>query len=161
MSEIIDTAKAEPMSHEERNTVASLITSLAVLIYFGARIWGTWAEGGYAGPDGPQIWARNVLWMIPICVGVTIVVTIGFNILHAIFTNTPKPSFVTDERDTHIGRRGMLVTMIVVSFGFIGSLILLALGWQVLVVLNAILAAFVLGDIAGSLSKLAAYRLGL
>lgn len=149
------------MSHEERNTVAALLTSLIVLSYFGSRIWTTWDAGGFDGPDGLTAWARTVLWMIPASIVVTIVMTIGFNILHAIVTNTPNPSFIVDERDAQIARRGNQVTMVVVGAGFFGSLVALALGRDALMVMNLILASFALGAVAGDLSKIAAYRFGL
>ncbi|SFR34650.1 hypothetical protein SAMN04488005_0686 [Yoonia tamlensis] len=149
------------MSYEERNTVAGLITSLIVLVYFGGRIWGTWADGGFDGPDGLTLWARTVLWMIPACVVVTIVVTILFNIGHAIFTGTANPSFVTDERDAHIGKRAMQLSMVLISAGFLLALGVLAIGASALVVLNLILASFALGAVASEVFKLAAYRFGL
>lgn len=149
------------MSHEERNTFASIITSLIVIAYFGQKIRADWTAGVYDGPTGISAWAQDVLWMIPVCIVVTIVVTIGFNILHAIATNTPNPSFVTDERDTVISRRGSLVTMVVASAGFIGALFGMAFGWSALAGLNMILVGFACADLFGNLSRVAAYRFGV
>lgn len=149
------------MSHEERNTFAGIITSLIVILYFGSKIRSNWGAGLYDGPNGASVWAQDVLWMIPFCIVLMIALTIAFNILHAIITNTPNPSSLTDERDTMIGRRGSIATMIVASMGFIAALIGMAMGWTALGGLNMILVSFAVADLVGNVTKVAAYRFGI
>ncbi len=149
------------MSHNERNAVAALIASIIVLGYFGTRIGSTWSAGGYDGPDGINLWARTVIWMIPVGIVMTVVTTIGFNILHAIFTNTPNPSFVTDERDMQIARRAMQVSMIVISATFMLAIAGLAWGLSALAMFNLILAGFALGSVAAEIFRLVIYRMSM
>ena len=149
------------MSHEERNTFAALMTSVFVLIYFGSSLRRDWRAGAFDGADGVATWAQTVLWIIPFCMVITIVVTIAVNILHAIATNTPNPSLLSDERDAMISKRGSLVTMIVASFGFIGALFAMAFGWSAIAGLSLILFGFWASDFIGNLTKIAAYRCGL
>jgi hypothetical protein len=149
------------MSHEERNTFAALFTSIFSLLYFGSSLRSDWRAGAFDGVDGTATWAQTVLWFIPICIVLTIVATIAVNILHAIATNTPNPNMITDERDSAIGKRGSLVTMVVASFGFIGALFAMAFGWSTIAGLSLILFGFWAADFVGNLSKIAAYRFGI
>lgn len=146
------------MSQEERNAFAGVITSFFVLGYFGNRIYARLMAGAYDGPDGLMIWARSVLGMMAISIGLTIAITIGFTILYAIVTNTPDPSTITDERDVEISKRGVVVTLVTLSAGLFIALGGAAFGWSALVTLNVILLGFAVGALFGDLSKLAAYR---
>ena len=99
-----------------------------------------------------------MVWVIPVGIAVVIVLTIGFNILYAIATNNPDPSFLTDERDHAIQGFGMKVTLIVASIGFMGMVIALALGTPILTALIGLWFAFSAGSLLGDLGKLARYR---
>jgi hypothetical protein len=148
------------MSFEERNTVAGILISLiswGVMITVLAR---NTASGLYAGPDGPMLWARSVIWLILICIGIGIAMTIVFTIAYAIVTGDKRPTTLKDERDGVIGLRGTQATLIVMSIGIVASIATLAYGLPVLVMLNMVLAACALGDLAGTLTKLALYRRG-
>jgi hypothetical protein len=86
---------------------------------------------------------------------------IAFQILYAIVTNTPNPSFLTGERDTLIIRCGIQVTLVVASVGFTLAVIMLAHGWGAVGALNMILAGMALGAFAGDLFRIAVCRFGL
>ncbi len=148
------------MSHEERNTIVAIIANLVVVIFWGSRIWGMYGDGVFDGPDGLMEWARTVLWMIPTSIAVTIIATILFNIFFAIATRDGDPDFTVDERDRSIGIKGLRVTIVIASAGFIAGLIGLAVGWTPFTVLNIILVGFALGDLLGSLTRLTLYRMG-
>jgi len=148
------------MTHEERNTYVAIFTNLFVMGYFIMRLIRLDGEGAFDAPDGLAVWAQTVLWIIPASIVMTIVLTIVFNILFAIATREESPSFVVDERDKMIGRRGMMATIFVASGGFILALIALAFGWTAFFALNVILFAFAGGDLFGSLFKLFFYRRG-
>ncbi len=149
------------MPHEERNAWGALIASAITFIYFGGQIWAATVAGGYAIADGLRLWAWDVLYLMGGGIVITIIVMIAFNILYAIVTNTPNPSFITDERDTMISRRGVQVTLVIASAGFIAAVIMLARGWGAVGALNAILIGMAAGAVAGDLYKVAVYRFGL
>lgn len=149
------------MSHEERNTLVAILVNLSMAGWMTWRIAAMQGAGRFDGPDGLAVWARTVLWVIPVGIVVTIAAVILFNIVFAIATRDENPSFVTDERDRLIGIQGMRVTLVVASAGFLGALVALALGTGAFAVLNAILASFAAGDLLGSLAKLRLYRRGL
>jgi hypothetical protein len=147
------------MSFAERTIWAEIVTALAVIALFVWLIWGAAAEGRFDGPDGPMLWARQVLWMIP----VGIVVAIGISILMAIgyrMVTGEDPDDLTDERDRQIKATGWKVTAGAMSAGFIAALGALALGVPLMAGLNGMLAAFALADTVGNLAKLAQYRQG-
>jgi hypothetical protein len=148
------------MSHEERNTFAALFAAILVNVYVVAKLRRMFADGRLAGEDAVQIWAQAMLWVVPMGIVLVILATILFNILHAIATNEPRPSFVVDERDHAIQGFGMKVSMVVASVGFIGMVVLLALGTPVLTALIGMWFAFAAGDVLGKLARIFRYRRG-
>ena len=148
------------MSHEERNTVAGLIAGILVNAWVILKLRRMFADGRLGGDDAVQVWAQAMLWVIPVGIALVIVVTILFNIAHAIATNEPKPSFVVDERDHAISGFGMKVTMIITSVGIIGMIVALAMGVATLTALIAMWFAFALGSFIGDAAKVVRYRRG-
>ncbi len=150
------------MTHEERNTVSEIFASLLVNLYVIFKLMAMFEDGRLAGDDAVMIWARAMLWVIPIGIALVIATTILFNILHAIAiaTGTASPSFLVDERDKIISNFGMKVTGIVLSIGFIGAVIALANGIAPLSAFIAMWFGFAAGDLAGNLAKMIRYRMG-
>ncbi len=146
------------MSHEERNTVAALIAGVMINIYVIMKLQRMFEDGRFAGEDAIQVWAKAMLWVIPVGIAVVIAITILFSILYAIVTNTENPSFLVDERDHAISGFGMRVTMVVTSIGFIGTIVALAFGTAVLTALIGMWFAFAIGSFSGDLAKLIRYR---
>lgn len=147
------------MSHEERNNIVAIFVNLLTNAYVITRLHARWSAGAFDGPDGLMIWARTVLWVIPIAIVGTIVLTILANIVFAIVTRDEDPDVTVDERDKLFQMRGMAVTMVVASFGYVAALIALALGWDAIVVFTLIYAAFSAGDLIGNTVKLVSYRI--
>lgn len=148
------------MSYEERNALIALFGNLLINGYVIIRLNGMFASGALDGPDALQVWARMILWAIAAGIALHIGLTILFSILTAIATRDENPSFVSDERDKMFGIRAMGMTMFVVAFGFVGSIIGLALGWSGLTAYLVIYFSFALGSLAGDMVKLASYRAG-
>ena len=146
------------MPSEQRNTIVSQLTSLIVNAYFFWRIAGMFADGTSEAEDGLQIWAQTVLWVVPVSLVATIALTILASILHGIFTGETKGLFVKDERDRQFELWGMGATMAMAVAGFLGSMTLLALGYSPFIAFNVIYLSFALGDLAGSVLKLAMYQ---
>lgn len=147
------------MSKDEREAYAALFSSLlmAALFYFGLSVGMTAAA--FEGAEGVQAWAQQVLKLIGIGIVVTIIAHISVAVLHAAITREANDD-LSDERDRAINARGMQVTLVVVSVGFLGMIGLLAWGKPVLVGLNLQLVSCVLGEILGSLARIYLYRRG-
>lgn len=149
------------MSHEERNNIASLIAGLLVNIYIINKLSNLFADGRLDGPDALMIWARAMLWAIPIGIITVIICVILFSIIFAIATGEGNPSFVVDERDEAIKIFGMRFTMVVVSAAFIGGIVALAMGYAPLYVFIGMFFGFSLGDMIGNFAKLIRYRVDM
>ena len=149
------------MSFEERNAVTGILVCFITWVIMLTVLLRKSAAGQFDGSAGPQLWAQAVLWLIVIGIAVAIVMTILFNIAYAVITGDKKPDFLSDERDTIIGLRGMQATSIVISTGIVGAFIALAWGASVLMVLNLIFAACALGSFASEVTKLVLYRRGV
>ncbi len=148
------------MSYVERNTVVALISSLLVNAWFLSRIWTMYHDGTSMAPDGLQIWAQTMLWVVPVAIGSVITLTILTNIVVGAISGETGRGIV-DERDRKFEFFGMGATMAFAVAGFLGSMILLALGYGGFVAFTVIYLSFFLGDIAGSLVKLGLYRAGI
>ena len=148
------------MSFEERNAVSGILGCFVVWGIMLSVLVQRSGDGVFSGPDGLMLWARAVLWLIAIGIGVAIVMTILINIAYAMITGEKKPDFLHDERDTLIGLRGMQATMVVLSAGIVLAIIALAAGYTILTVLNLILIACALSSFASEVTKLVLYRRG-
>ncbi len=127
------------MSLGERETLSGLITTLIVSVLFLWRLSNQHAAGLFAGPDALQIWARSVLLLVAISIGVAIVVAIGFSIFHRLRTGE-KGDDRRDERDRDIDRRALTLSWYLLSFGILGVIIDLVLGASAFRAMNLILA---------------------
>lgn len=148
------------MVYQERNTIVSIAVGLIVNLYVIAQIVHLNASGAFDGPDAVTVWARTVVWVIPISIVAIIVGTILFNIGHAIVTGNEKPSFLVDERDRVFEQRGMNAVVIFVAIGFIGTILGLAIGWSALIGFNIIYFSMALGSLAADVVKFISYRRG-
>lgn len=146
------------MNSEERNVWVALVSSLIVNAYFANRIWGMFQGGTAAAPDGLQIWAQAILWVVPAAIIVTIALTVLAAIVQAMVTGDERVIFLKDERDRQFELWGMGATMAMAIAGFLGSMTLLALGYSPFIAFNVIYLSFALGDLVGSVLKLAMYQ---
>ena len=148
------------MNSEERNVWVALVSSLIVNALFASRIRGMFRDGTATAPDGLQIWAQTILWVVPAAIVVTIALTILAAILQAMVTGDDRVIFLKDERDRQFELWGLGATMLFMVFGFFGSMIGLAFGVSAFVAFNLVYLTFFLGDLAGNLVKLGLYRCG-
>ncbi|GAA6207799.1 hypothetical protein NBRC116601_10920 [Cognatishimia sp. WU-CL00825] len=148
------------MTYQERNNVVSILSNLAISAYILLRLLDMNASGEFNGPDAVNVWARMVIWVIPLGILATIAGTILFNIGFAIVTGNPKPSFVVDERDRLFERRGMMAIVGFAGAGFVSAVIALALGYSALVGFNIIYFGMAAGSMGADLVKFFSYRRG-
>ena len=149
------------MSFEERGAWSAILSGVAAFFLWGRPIWNGTVTGAYEGVDGLSLWAVDVIWLIGGGVILAFTVLILFNIAYAIATSQPKLRFISDERDTRINNRGAVVSLVVISIGFLIAVGLLAMGWSGLAGLNTILIGMAVAGFGSELFRIAAYRLGL
>ncbi|MBU1173823.1 MAG: hypothetical protein KKH72_00330 [Alphaproteobacteria bacterium] len=148
------------MNYEERNTWVSLVTGILVVGYFLGKVLAMNENGEFAGVDGLTVWARTVLWMIPVSIVLTIVLTILVNIAAGIAEKDHDPDFTSDERDKRFSGRGMIAAMVVSSIGLLAALGHLALGGDAFLAFNVILFTFAAASLSSDVLKLFFYRRG-
>ncbi len=146
------------MSFEERNALIGIVTDLLVITLFVWQITAQNAAGAFDGPDAYAAWARLVLIMIVVSIAASIAVTILINIALRLITGQKMPPLLVDERDHQIRLRGAQVTLLLTSGVFLGGVGLMALNYSLFAVLNVMLAAFAVGTLCGSMTKLALQR---
>ncbi len=148
------------MTYQDRNNVVSILINLSVDAYIILKLLEMNAAGLFDGPDAVNVWARMVVWVIPISIAATIGGTILFNIAYAIFTGDPKPSFKVDERDRMFDMRSFVAVAVFAGGGFVLTIIGLAIGWSALTGFNIIFFSMALGSLASDVVKFISYRRG-
>lgn len=148
------------MSFEERSAWSAILSCAVAFFWWGRLIWNNTVTGAYEGVGGLSRWAWDVSWLIGGGVIVAIMITILFNIVYAIATRQPKLQFISDERDTRINNRGAVVSLVVISSGFLIAVGLLVMGWGALAALNTILVGMAIGGLSSEVYRVAQYRLG-
>ena len=148
------------MSFEERNAVVAILSSIVAWGIMITVLGQNTLAGVYEGAGGAQAWARTVLWLILISIGITIAATILFNIGYALLTGERNLSAHADERDKGIALRGMRATQIIMATGIVLAIVYLAFGGGMVMFLNLILAVSALASVAGEVVKLYHYRRG-
>lgn len=144
------------MATEERNIFINLLGEVLVNLYFAYLVWQMFGAGLAGAPDAVQVWARTVIWIIPVGIGAGIVLTVLGRILGAVIDQDAAVHL--DERDRSIQIKGMAVTMVVAALAFIATLSALAAGTSALTGLNILFFGFGLAAMVGDLSKLVMYR---
>ncbi|MGB3278000.1 MAG: hypothetical protein WBA92_02290 [Pseudorhodobacter sp.] len=148
------------MPFGQQSVYFHLTATIAVFSFFAIRFWGLYSAGAYVGPGGLADVGILLLWLMVASIAAMIVVSILGSIILAIAHRDPAPDFTRDERDRAIEARGWRVSQAVTGAGFVGCMILLALGTDAALVFFLMFASFALGDVAGNMNRLAAYYRG-
>jgi hypothetical protein len=146
------------MSFEERNTFTAILTDLLVVGLFVWQITTRNAAGAFDGPDGFALWAKLVLIMIGVSILASIVLTLLITLAFRLIRGERMPPHLVDERDHLIRLRGTQVTLLLASAVFVGAIAALAFGASLFLTLNLMLAAFAVGTVGGSLTRVALQR---
>lgn len=146
------------MNFQQKNIYASLFT---VLILFGAYYWKVsdlYAAGAFDGPDGTRLIGKAILTLMVAGIMLRIIGMILIGIFHAILTNTPKPSFLIDERDREIEMQALKVGNNFTFFGMVSAFIALAMGWSIFAVFQIIIGACAVSSLAEVATQFILYR---
>lgn len=148
------------MSYNEKNIYVELFSTLAVFGYYFFHTYQLFMEGAFAGADASSLLGKNILWLLGTSIVVHIIAHILFAVGMAVITRDHNPSYMTDERDQMIELKGMRVGYYILGGGFVCSMIVLAMGHEVVLVFNLIVAAFALGSIGDNFTRIIMYRMG-
>jgi hypothetical protein len=148
------------MSKEDRDAIISIIMNIGVNGWMLLKLRTMARAGAFDGPDALQVWAMTVIWIVPVCIVAVIVLTTVWIVVGQIMNPGEPVSELVDERDRMFRIRGMAVTMVVASFGFVGAIAALAWGWSAVAGFTLIYIGYTIGDLAGNIVKFASYRIG-
>jgi hypothetical protein len=178
------------MSYQEKKTLAYLVTNVPVLFAYGLYAFLIFKAGGPEVND-LSFWAKSMLIFMAIGVAIAIVsqivlhigIVAGFEIKKQISTEITKKinqelpmttqlsenheeldtsEFeIEDEMEKIIQLKAMRIGYIIAGFGFLMSLIVLALKMSPAIMLNVLFFAFGFGSLTESLGHLYYYRRGL
>ncbi len=140
------------MSQEERSAYIGLLVNIFVDVLMIWCIWDLHRDGAFSGADAPQVWARTVLWVIPMAIERTVSLSL---VAKAMW---PEKGPTSDERDQRYHLRGMATTMVFATFGILGGIIALALGSTMLTALNIIFFSMCASALAGDCVRILSYR---
>jgi hypothetical protein len=165
------------MSYQEKQTIVSIVASLAFLAAYGSYAYGQFSSGA-VDPNDLRSWAGVMLVFIALGIVAMIVIQIVFHILLSIgiavqktiedqstaeqeIDRSIKAEFVEDERDRLIGLKSMRVGMLTSGLGFVASLVSLVLGASPVLMLNILFFSFFAGSVLDGFAHLYYYRQGV
>jgi hypothetical protein len=165
------------MSYQENKTITSIVSGIILMSVYAVKAWEKF-QSGAAPADAGHVWAAMMLKFIAIGIGITIALQILFHILYSVVVaarekikdencgdevieKTIKLEMVEDERDKLIELKSLRAGFILAGIGFVGSLIHLALGYPVAVMLNILFFSFFAGSILEGAVQLYYYRRGV
>lgn len=161
------------MSYQTKKTITSLMASLIILVSYCLSIYNQYKAGNILEND-LQFWAKQMVIYIIVGVVVTIVLHIVFHIYLSInlaikeeikddkaINRKLELEMVEDEMDKLIELKSMRVGYIIVSIGFVSSLVYLAFGGNIVIVLNIMYLSFFMGSLSEGLSNLFFYYKGV
>lgn len=158
------------MSFNSKRIIVSMVAGIAFLIAYLIYALGSRA------PESADIksWAIMMLIFMGIAIVATIIINIFFHIFYSIGIAVKErektdeeveriidATVMEDERDKEINRRSSFVGYCIVGAGFIGSLILIALGGTAVLALNIILASFFTGSFVEGIVSIYQYERGM
>ncbi len=153
-----DSPESTAMSYQEAKYAASFVTTLLTSLLYAQRVQALYADGYFSGADGSALTGKAILILIGAIVVAGIVGQIVLAIARAILGADLESR--EDERDRQIEMRAMHLAFTLLGFGFLGSMILLALGREPFLVFHLITYAMVLAGLGADLYRIWLHRRG-
>lgn len=165
------------MSYQEKRTIFTVLSGIVILVAYCFYAFGK-IQSGSVDVEDVKFWANTMLIFVGIGILVTIIGQIVFHILMAIsiaISEKVKNSetsddqvekainteMKTDEMDNIIELKSMRIGFIFSGLGFIFGLVLLALDYSVIVMLNLMYFSFSIGSLLEGFAQIYYYRRGI
>lgn len=153
-----DLPESTAMSYQEARYAASFVTTLLTSLIYAQRVQALYADGYFSGADGSALTGQAILILTGAIVVAGILGQIILAIVRAIFGADLESR--EDERDRQIEMRAMNLAFTLLGLGFLGSMILLALGRESFLVFHLITYAMVLAGLGADLYRIWLHRRG-
>lgn len=165
------------MSYQEKRTIFTVVSGVIILVAYGLYTYGK-VQSGSVDVENLSFWAGTMLIFIGVGILVTIIGQIVFHILMAIsiavkekvynndcsdeqIEKTINTEMVTDEMDKLIELKSMRFGFIFSGIGFVVGLILLALNYSPVIMLNILYVSFSIGSLLEGFAQIFYYRKGI
>jgi hypothetical protein len=165
------------MSYQEKRTIVSTLTGLAILAAYGIYASNQHRTGAIA-PTDLKSWAVMILIFIGIGVVASIIIQIVYHILLSIsvaiqrkienestddaqIERSIQAQMVEDEMDKLIELKSMRIGFILAGAGFVAAFISLALGYPPVVMINILFISFLCSGLLEGIAQLYYYRRGI
>ncbi|MEL6674883.1 MAG: DUF2178 domain-containing protein [Bacteroidota bacterium] len=148
----------EPLSFQEKKSLANLFSVLLVIGWF---VWYVWYRhpAELSGEVDFAFWGKTMLWLMPLQIGASILIHILLVILNTIATREEDPG-IEDERDKMVDMRAGQFTLSIFALGFVLSMIPLALGYSPVWMFVGLAGGLFLSQITWCLTQFYLYRRG-
>lgn len=130
---------------------------MAIYLYYMSSMF---EAGDFNDADAGVILGTSVFYLIGLSIVVNIILAIIMAVINAAVTGEEQKD-LADERDKLISLRGMQMSFITFSAGFLAFMLALAWGYSAILVLFLIICTMFVSSITGDLAKLYFYRRGV
>jgi len=148
------------MPYQQKSNYISLITTIIIFGIYYFFIFQFYHEGRFEGAGANALIGKSILWLIAGGVIINIVAHILFAIIFAMITNEAEPDYLVDERDKLFELKALRVAYYIIGFGFIASMVALAMGQSVFITINILLLFTAIAGIVESFMQIYFYRRG-
>jgi hypothetical protein len=150
------------MTHKEKENIVSLISAIIISVPYFVYIYTRYQTENLTTSEQLKFFATAILILIPIRILAQIIIYILFTIAKAIATRSDKlEPEVVDERDYLIDMYGEKVAHYTFLFGFLASIIALALNSSVGVFFGILIVVGFVSELFGILTKIYYYNKGI
>jgi len=161
------------MSYQSKKTITSMVTGVIILAAYCIYAFGKYtAQAQIEG--NIKFWALTMLAFIGIGVAAQIVLQILFHIALSIgiavkereyseqeINRKIEATIIEDEMDKLIELKSLRIGFVFAGAGFVGALIVLALGLPIFIALNIMYLSFMVGSLMEGLASLYFYGKGV
>jgi flagellar biosynthesis protein FlhB len=147
------------MSYPEKRNLIALLGTLFFAIFYTIYLWNLRSLGLLATTHSFSDWGYLVIGVLGLKIGFNIVVHIVFNIINTVATKEREPAYV-DELDTLIELKSLMYAFMTFMLGFLGAIMSVAIGSEMLVMFNLFIYAFFAAEITGVASQFYYYKRG-
>jgi hypothetical protein len=147
------------MSAHERQTIVSLLTTMALVVFFVGYLLPRYPTGNPYAAEVFHFWGLAFVILVPVSVAANITMRIGFNMAYAMATKQ-KASPFADERDKFIELRALRIALYVFTTGFALAMGSLAIGMPPSTMFIILMASGYGSGVVSSIAKLYFYRQG-
>jgi len=147
------------MSYQERRTLASLISTLIVAVFFSIYVFQRYPAGNPYSAEAFHFWGSTFIVLIPVSIAASILVDIVFSMAYSM-TTREKERRLSDERDQLIALRGFRNAAFAYALGTFLAMGSLALNQPPSVMFLVLFISGYVSGVFGDLSRLYFYRRG-